>query len=111
MKYITKIFALALVGFLLAGGTVYADGPFVKLGRGLTNLILSPAEIIYQPMEMDVRENSSVAWLGGVPKGILMFPVRAVVGVYDIVTFLIPLPKDYEAVMEPKTLVEGFQAL
>ncbi len=109
MKKGTKIAVVAALVLMLAGGNVYA-GPFVKLGRGLTNIILSPGEIIYQPIKLDQTNNTWVSWFGGVPKGILFFPLRLVVGVYDTVTFLIPYPKEYLPVMEPATLVEGFEA-
>lgn len=110
MRNVRKIFAIALIGFLLAGTNAYA-GPFVKFGRGLTNIILSPAEIMYQPMKLNLDNNTAIAWIGGVPKGIVYFPIRALAGVYDVVTFLIPYPEDYGYWMEPETLVEGFEQI
>lgn len=107
MRGIKKIFALAVIGFLLVHGNVYA-GAFVKLGRGLTNVITSPVELVYQPFHLAQTNNLMVAWIGGIPKGILFIPIRAAVGLYDTVTFPIPYPKQYGPLMEPETLIEGF---
>ncbi len=108
MKTGIKVIIAAMLVLVLAEGNVYA-GPFVKLGRGITNIVLSPAEIIYQPIKLDQTNNTWVAWIGGVPKGILYFPLRLVVGVYETVTFLIPYPKHYAPVMRPETIIEGFE--
>ena len=108
MKNIKKTFALVVIGFLFVHGNVYA-GPFVKLGRGLTNLITSPGEVVYQPFDLAKTNNVWIAWIGGVPKGLfLYFPLRAAVGIYDTVTFPIPFPKNYDPLVEPETLIEGF---
>ena len=107
MKNIRKVFALAVIGTFLVNGNVHA-GAFVKFGRGLTNLVTSPAELVYEPFDLAKTNNIWIAWIGGIPKGLLFFPIRAVVGIYDTVTFPIPFPKGYEPLMEPETLIEGF---
>ncbi len=108
-----KIVAVLLISMILVGGTAYAEdsGPFTKLGRGVTNIVMSPVEIIYQPMKMREDHNAMISWLGGVPKGIVYFPVRLLTGVYDLVTFLIPYPKSYGYWVEPETLIEGFNKI
>ncbi|OGW85887.1 MAG: hypothetical protein A3C35_06750 [Omnitrophica bacterium RIFCSPHIGHO2_02_FULL_46_11] len=111
MRNVRKILIVVLIAFLFAGGTAYAKDPAVKFGRGVTNFILSPAEIIYQPIKLSKTENALVAWFGGIPKGILYFPYRAGVGLYDAATFFIPYPEHYEPLLEPETLVEGFKDL
>lgn len=108
-----KILAILVIGVFLVGGTAYAkgSGPFTKFGRGVTNIIMSPAEIVYQPMKMGEDNNVLVSIIGGVPKGIVFFPVRAVLGVYDVVTFLLPWPNHYGYWVEPETVIEGFDGL
>ena len=70
-----KILAVLLVGMVLVGGTAYAKGgPFTKFGRGLTNVLLSPAEIIYQPLNLAEDNNGVIAFLGGVPDGHVQRP-------------------------------------
>ncbi len=44
-------------------------------------------------------------------KGIVYFPIRLLLGAYDLVTFLIPYPKSYGYWVEPETLIEGFNGL
>ena len=107
MKKVRKIFALAVIGFLFVHGNVYA-GPFVKFGRGLTNLITSPGEVVYQSFDLAKTNNIWIAWIGGVPKGLLYFPFRAAVGIHDTVTFPIPFPNHYGPLVKPETLIEGF---
>ncbi len=111
MENSKKIVAVLLIGMFLIGGTAYAKGPFTKFGRGVTNILLSPGEIVYQPMKMAQDNNGMIATIGGVPKGIIYFPVRLLLGAYDLVTFLIPYPKDYGYWVEPETLIEGFDQL
>ncbi len=112
MQSARKAFVVILISAFMIAQPAYAKGPFTKFGRGVTNLITSPGEIIYQPRKMERDNNGWIAWIGGVPKGLLIFfPLRAVVGVYDIVTFFIPYPKHFEPVVQPETLVEGFQGL
>ena len=107
-----KILVVLLIGVFLVGGTAYAgSGPFTKFGRGLTNIILSPGELIYQPAQMAESHNGAIAFLGGLPKGIVFIPVRIALGAYDVATFLVPYPKHYGYWMEPETIVEGFHSI
>lgn len=111
MKRMLKAFLLFAMIYPVFYQMGYADGPFVKLGRGLTNIITSPAEIIFQPTVLSQEHNMWIAWFGGFPKGLVFFPVRALAGVYEVATFPIPFPGDYGPVMNPETLVEGFDRL
>lgn len=113
MRNSKKIVAVLMLGMFLVGGIAYAEGsgPFTKFGRGVTNIILSPAELVYQPMKMGQDNNALIAIIGGIPKGIVFIPVRLLLGAYDLVTFLIPYPKSYGYWVEPETLIEGFNDL
>ena len=93
MRNIRKVFALAVIGTFLINGNVHADA-FVKFGRGLTNLVTSPAELFCEPFDLAKTNNLAIAWIGGIPKGLLFFPI--------------PFPNHYEPLMEPETLIEGF---
>lgn len=106
-----KVLSVLLIGLFLVGGTAHAKGPFTKFGRGVTNIITSPAELVYQPMKMGQDNNALIALIGGIPKGIVFVPVRLLLGVYDLVTFPIPYPKDWGYWVEPETLIEGFDKL
>ncbi len=115
MRNAKKIIAVLVIGMCVVGATAYAEekgsGPFTKFGRGVTNILMSPVELVYQPMKMREDNNSLVAWIGGIPKGIVYFPVRLLVGVYDLATFPLPWPKNYGYWIEPETLIEGFDAI
>ena len=108
-----KIMAVLLISMFVIGGTAHAkgSGPFTKFGRGMTNILLSPAELVYQPMKMGEDNNALISLIGGVPKGIVFLPVRLSLGVYDLATFFIPYPKSFGYWIEPETLIEGFDAL
>ena len=112
MGNMKKVFAVLLIGVFLVGGTAYAKGgPFTKFGRGLTNVLLSPGEIIYQPAKLAEDNNGVIAVVGGVPKGFAFIPVRIALGVYDLVTFFLPWPDHFGYWMEPETVIEGFSSL
>lgn len=109
-KSIMIVVGVFVSAFLIVG-TAHAKGPFTKFGRGLTNLITSPAELIYQPMAMGQDNNSLVAIFGGIPKGVVFVPVRALLGAYDVATFYLPIPKKFGYWVEPETVIEGFNNL
>jgi putative exosortase-associated protein (TIGR04073 family) len=107
-----KGLAVLLVTVMALGSTAYA-GPFEKFGRGAANLITSPGEIVYQPLLLAKDTNNGlIGFFGGLPKGILLFPVRAIVGALEVATCFVPVPKgwDYPG-FQPVTLAEGFAAL
>ncbi|NQU11000.1 exosortase system-associated protein, TIGR04073 family, partial [bacterium] len=45
----------------------------------------------------------------GVPKGFVRWVGRELVGVWEIVTFPLPLPKGYQPVMQPEWPNEEFE--
>ena len=63
-----------------------------KLGRGLNNTIFGVCEIPLQIYETDQTTGGLAAWTWGLPKGILRFLEREVIGIVEIVTFPVPLP-------------------
>ncbi|MFH1395442.1 MAG: exosortase system-associated protein, TIGR04073 family [Candidatus Omnitrophota bacterium] len=82
-----------------AAGIVYADGPLEKLGRGISNILTSPLEL---PKGMGDVNNSDGIFAGmtwGLLKGTFNIVKRGVVGVYEVISFPIPLPKDYEPIL------------
>lgn len=87
-------------------GLVYAGDPVEKLARGITNVATSWVEI---PKEIgrSVEKSGDFAGLFVGPfKGIAKAIGRTVVGVYDVVTFPIPLPRQYKPVIEPEFVFE-----
>jgi putative exosortase-associated protein (TIGR04073 family) len=104
-----KLFILFLVIYgLLAMNSVpaYAGDPIQKLARGITNTATGWVEF---PKEIgrSVEKSGDFAGLVVGPfKGIAKAIGRTVVGVYEVVTFPIPLPRRYEPVIEPEYVFE-----
>jgi putative exosortase-associated protein (TIGR04073 family) len=43
-----------------------------------------------------------VGIVSGIPKGMVKALVRSLAGVYEIVTFPLPVPSDYKPILEPE---------
>ena len=96
-----KIAVLALILILVAGlvTPAYCDGLVKKLGRGICNVITCPFEIFEQMSRVHKANGPMAGVTYGLLKGIAMTGVRAVVGVYEIVTFPAPIPSDYQPIL------------
>lgn len=104
---------LGTIFFCLACGTAICraeDNAFTKLGRGLANIVLSPGELYTQPILMEKNNDESVAILGGIFKGLSVFVTRELVGVFEVLTFPFPVPKDYKPLIEPVTTFADWDA-
>ena len=80
----------------------YAQSMCNKLQRGLTNIVTGWFEI---PNNMSVgtsKHDFVSAFFIGLPKGCCMTIVRTGAGIYDTLTFLFPVPKDYKPLLEPE---------
>ncbi len=112
MKKFKKILLIVLTGSLLGASAVYAgDNPGSKLGRGLTNVVTSPLEYILQTVKLAKDHDGATAVFGGWANGTWFMIQRVCVGVYEIVTFPVPLPAKYGPVLDPDTSWTGFQKL
>ncbi len=74
-----------------------------KLGRGLANVFTGVVEVP-KNISREWRKSDPVTGfiVGGV-KGVGWAATRMAVGVYETVTFPIPVPANYEPLMEPET--------
>ena len=77
----------------------YCDNVFKKLGRGISNVITCPFELIAQPSRVNNSDGPTAAFTYGILQGVAMTCFRGVVGVYEIVTFPIPVPKHYGPIL------------
>lgn len=80
----------------------YAQNPAQKLGRGLANIVTGWVEI---PLEIGRKtsEEGDVAGFFVAPfTGFLKAIGRTLVGVYDVATFIIPIPAKYKPLIEPE---------
>lgn len=72
-----------------------------KLGRGVLNTVFGVVEIPKQSIKRAVDTNSSYGYISGFFLGIGYFILRELSGVYEIVTFPIPVPAGYAPVIDP----------
>lgn len=112
-KRIISILAIALFVGMVAGaqaqryGDEYRDASCFgqmghKLGRGLVNICTSCVEIPkHISMEWRKTDPCTGIVVGGV-EGIGWCCVRVAVGAYDVVTFPVPVPANYEPLMLPE---------
>src|ERR1700716_601338 len=94
-----KVFVVALVAVGFAG-TSLADiqdppsndyGPTRKLGRGLSNFFLAPAEITVTIAKVNTDEGNSAAAGYGVVRGLGRSATRHVTGLIEILTWPFPI--------------------
>lgn len=84
-----------------AGDYFYNIG--TKFGRGLLNVVTSPAELpchIYD----DVQDNAGTGAFTGFGKGVLFMLQRILVGVTEVGTFMIPAERTIPPVCQERTL-------
>jgi len=77
-----------------------ADHMGTKLGRGILNVATCWMEVPNQIENRIAEDGPGAGGTVGVFEGIGMTVARAVVGVYEIATFPIPLPDDYEPILK-----------
>ena len=109
MKEKAKRVAVFLVLGLFISGMiapdVFAQTPIRKLGRGLANFGTGILELPYTVVDVAEEEGYLAAVTYGVVKGIAMSLLRIGIGVYETVTFIIPLPWRYAPILEPEFMM------
>ena len=92
---------LALVLVLASTGATFADdnGPVKKLGRGLANAVTCPVGLFQGMKDVDDESGPIAAATWGVLTGVVNVVKRAVVGVYETVTFPVPAPAGYKPIL------------
>jgi len=76
--------------------------PQRKLQRGFLNVALSPIEISNE-LSKEVRNDTfPPSWVAGLGRGAVYTVGRALVGVYEMVTFPFPYPANYKPVLQPE---------
>ena len=80
-----------------------------KLGRGLSNVLFGIVELPNQYTKAIDANGGAAGVTYGLPKGVFRWIGREFVGVYEIVTFPIPVPRGYKPVMEPEWPGEDYE--
>lgn len=77
-----------------------------KLFRGVINIASGWVELPKNVYVIGTEHDFASGMVIGVPKGILMAALRTCAGIYDTITFPIPIPKDYKPLLEPEFVNE-----
>ena len=104
-----KIVIVGLIFLFVVSLTTpaHCDTAVKKLGRGISNIITCPLEIIEQVKNVNNSDGPMAAATYGVLKGLGMTVVRAGVGLYEAATFIFPFPKYYQPILkEPEFFLE-----
>jgi len=98
-----KALSVCLIAILLLSSTVvYAKGPGDKLVRGAGNILSGWLEVPQTiGEEWKTSNNAAVGMFTGLFKGLCLWGVRTISGFWDVVSFPVPLPKDYEPLYKP----------
>jgi putative exosortase-associated protein (TIGR04073 family) len=82
--------------------------PLEKLGRGVSNIVTFPLEIGKNVGRTNDKNGTFAALTTGVLQGLGDALIRSVVGVYEVVTFALPIPPDYKPVLtDPEYFLEN----
>ncbi len=73
-----------------------------KLGRGILNVATGWIEIPKSIYDTTLESNPFIGITFGAMKGAGLTVIRTGAGVYDVATFLFPMPKDYVPILEPE---------
>jgi putative exosortase-associated protein (TIGR04073 family) len=99
------IMALALPVFAQEGSMIEKMGK--KLGRGIVNIATGWVELPKNIYDTSVDTNNPLMGITyGTLKGLGMTVVRTGAGAYDTVTFLFPVPQDYQPILQPEFVFE-----
>ena len=97
-----RTIALILIAVMvvISGVPAYAGDAVQKLGRGTANIATCSLELP-QTMGQTAEEKGPLAgFTWGVFHGVFNVVKRAAVGVYEVATFPLPLPKDYAPILK-----------
>ena len=93
------IIFVTIIAIVSISSMSYADTPIKKLGRGAANIGTCWLEVPKGISDANTESGPIAAMTFGLLEGIFNTCVRACVGVYETVTFLIPFPADYGPVL------------
>ena len=78
---------------------IFNNDAWKKLGRGACNMLTFPLELPSQVSKTNISDGPTAALTWGLLKGVGMTALRALVGVYETVTFPMPCPEGYKPIL------------
>lgn len=109
-KVLTVTVACFLLLNLVWTSNCLAQDPLKKLGRGVSNLALGWIEIFTTIEDTGKSDGIVGAATYGFLKGIAKAIQRTAVGVYETLSFPIPVPADYKPILTKPEFVLGKEA-
>lgn len=112
MKKTIVTVLIACLAFTCSARVSYAgerfDAMMYKLGRGLTNVITGPLEIVDKVdlgiQDFGIYKGVPFGLVKGIPSGV----IRMIAGVYEVITFPIDYPEDNAPIVEPEFIFERY---
>ncbi len=83
----------------------YGTGVGKKLGRGLSNVVFGWLEFLKGIQDVGEENNFIAAITWGPLYGLGKTVVRTVAGAYEVATFPIPVPKNFEPLVRPEFML------
>ncbi len=104
MRYRKFICIFILSFFILSASTqcCFAGDAVRKLARGAANVSTGWLEIFKQIKNETEKNGDFAGFFLGPIKGMLKAIGRTAAGVYEVATFIIPIPSYYEPLVEPE---------
>jgi len=106
MRKLIATLITVLIIFNLTRAACFAQEPLRKLGRGLANIATGLVEIPKQVIATSKEKNLATGLTWGWVKGAGLALLRTASGIYEILTFPIPAPAEYEPVISPEFVFE-----
>lgn len=91
---------VSVVIFTMFAGPAYSGNAVIKLIRGTSNAATCPLELFNARGDKPQAKNDMKALIYKLSNRIMRIGKRALVGVYEVATFLFPIPAHYEPVMD-----------
>jgi len=88
----------------------YAQDAGTKLLRGAVNALTGSLELPFTVFKVSKNEGYPRGLTYGLGKGLVNGLHRTIVGIYEVVTFPIPIPADYESILAPETLFDVLES-
>ena len=98
-----RAFRIILAGLIILTVCVnhaYAGNPLIKLARGALNIATCPLELVNSGGDKAQEKNDMKAFVNIASDRIWRTGKRAIVGAYEVATFLFPIPANYDPIMD-----------